>query len=134
MTEHDLLRGESVTLARDELAAADALLAAGHPRVALTRTYFAVFHAVRALLYRSGLDPQSHRGVHALFHAHHVRSGAYDTAAAATFARLQRYREDADYAVGFGQDAVFVQRELDEARALVERLLRDAERPPADAT
>jgi uncharacterized protein (UPF0332 family) len=125
MTEADVLRQESVARARDELEGAEALLAAGHPRIALTRAYFAAFHAVRALLFRAGLQPQSHRGVHALFHAHFVRLGTYDSATAAVFARLQKYREEADYSVGFGEDATFVAAELASARALVDRLLAD---------
>lgn len=125
MTESQILEQESVAHARDELAAAEALLAAGHPRVALTRSYFAAFHAVRALLFRAGLQPQSHRGVHALFHAHFVRTGTYDSATAAVLARLQKYREEADYSVGFGEDAAFVTTELASARVLVERLLAD---------
>lgn len=125
MTEAEILQQESIARARDELEAAEALLAAGHPRVALTRSYFAAFHAVRALLFRAGLQPQSHRGVHALFHAHFVRTGVYDGATAAVLARLQKYREEADYSVGFGEDAAFVAGELAGARVLVERLLAD---------
>lgn len=129
MTEREIQERESVERARDELAAAEALLATKHPRVALTRTYFAVFHAVRALLYRAGFDPQSHRGVHSLFHTHFVRTGSYDAASAATFARLQKYREEADDSVGFGEDPDFVRGELASARELVERLLGDAAGP-----
>jgi uncharacterized protein (UPF0332 family) len=123
--ERDVMFSEELARAHDELAAADALLAANHPRVALTRAYFAAFPAVRALLYRGGFDPQSHRGVHALFHAHFVRTGSYDTAAAATFARLQKYREEADYSIAFGEDRLFVERELAAARILVQRVVSD---------
>jgi uncharacterized protein (UPF0332 family) len=122
VTEREILAAEGDAHARDELAAAEALLAAGHPRVALTRVYFAAFHAVRALLYRGGFEPQSHRGVHALFHAHYVRGGSVDSGDASIFARLQKYREEADYSVGFGDDASFVARELEAARGLVERV------------
>ena len=62
---------------------------------------------------------------HALFHAHFVRDGTYDSATAAVFARLQKYREEADYSVGFGEDAVFVASELANARTFVDRLLGD---------
>ena len=37
---------DDLAMAAEELRAAETLLAAGLPRVALTRAYFAVFHAV----------------------------------------------------------------------------------------
>jgi uncharacterized protein (UPF0332 family) len=42
---------EELARAEEELAAGTHLLAKGFARVAMARTYFAVFHAARALLY-----------------------------------------------------------------------------------
>jgi len=50
---------EELALAREELSAADHLIAAKLPRVALGRAYFAAFHACRAILYARGLEPLS---------------------------------------------------------------------------
>lgn len=61
-------------LADEELRAADHLLAVGIPRVALARTYFAVFHAARARLYADGLEPRTHSGVAARALVEHVRN------------------------------------------------------------
>jgi len=54
-------------LAAEELRAADTLLAAKLPRVALTRAYYAVFHAVRAKLFAEGFEPRTHTGTQHLF-------------------------------------------------------------------
>lgn len=45
-----------------------------------------------------------------------------DATGASIFARLQKYREEPDDSVGFGDDASFVARELEAARGLVERV------------
>ena len=68
---------EEIELAQEELRAADTLLEAGLHRIALTRAYFAVFHAVRARLYVEGLEPRSHGGAQQLFNLHFVRPGIY---------------------------------------------------------
>jgi len=108
--------------ADEELRAADALLAAGLPRIALTRAYFAAFHAVRALLYAEDLAPRSHSGVLHLFNVHVVRAGRVDPGASRLLARLQKFREEADYAQAFVVDEAGAREELDAARALVARM------------
>ena len=44
---------------------------------AANRIYYAVFHAVSALLISAGLSVKSHRGVMALFGEHFVRTGIF---------------------------------------------------------
>ena len=115
-----------LTLADEELQGADALLRAGYPRIALTRAYFAVFHGARALLYAAGFEPRTHAGVQHLFNLHFVRSGRFDAAAARLLARLQKYREEADYSRAFVVDAEGAMEELDAARVFVETVRTQA--------
>jgi uncharacterized protein (UPF0332 family) len=116
---------EEIDLADEELRAADALLAAGIHRVALTRAYFAVFHAIRARLYAEGLEPRSHGGAQQLFNLHFVRPGRYDAATSRLVARLQKFREEADYAQAFVVEETGAREELDAARDLVGRIRAD---------
>lgn len=111
-----------LALADDELEAAEGLLSLGHPRIALTRTYFAVFHAVRARLFSEGLEPKTHAGVHHLWNLHLVKTGVYDPATSRLLARLQKYREEADYAREFVVDEAGAREELEAAKGLVERI------------
>ena len=111
-----------LVLAREELEAAGLLLAHDKARIALTRAYVAVFHAQRARLYAEGLEPRSHSGVTHLFNLHLVKGGAYPPEVSRLAARLQKYREEADYARAFIVDAPGAQQELDEATALVDRV------------
>lgn len=110
---------EDLEMAAEELRAAETLLAADLPRVALTRAYFAVFHAVRARLYAAGLEPRTHSGTHHLFNAHFVKTGIYGAATSRLIARLQKFREEADYSRAFMVDRAGAREEIDAARELV---------------
>jgi uncharacterized protein len=109
-------------LADEELRAAEQLLRAGLARIALARAYFAVFHAVRARLYAEGLEPRTHAGVQHLWNVHVVRAGLYDAATTRVLARLQKFRQEADYAQAFVVDEAGAREEIEAARGLVERI------------
>ena len=108
--------------ADEELRAAEHLMSVAIPRVALTRVYFACFHAVRALLHAANLEPKTHQGTLHLFQLHFVKAGAFDPADGRLLARLQKYREEADYAEAFVVDAAGARQELDLAREFVARV------------
>ncbi len=106
--------------ADEELRAAEHLIAAGLARIAVGRAYFAAFHAVRALLYADDLAPRSHGGVQHLFNVHFVKTGRYEPSVSRLLARLQKFREEADYAQAFVVDEAGAREELEAARRLVE--------------
>jgi hypothetical protein len=112
-------------IATEEIRIAEHLLATGFPRVALARAYFAVFHALRARLYAEGLEPRTHSGTIHLFNVHFVKSGAYEAATSRLVARLQKFREEADYSRSFVIDESGAREEIEAARGLVDRILRD---------
>jgi uncharacterized protein (UPF0332 family) len=113
---------EELRLGQEELRAADHLLAVGLPRVALGRAYFAAFHACRAMLYAAGLEPRTHHGALHLFNLHLVRTGRFEPATARLLARLQKFREEADYGSSFPVDEAGAREELEAARAFVLRV------------
>lgn len=110
---------EELAIAEDELVAAARLVDAGHARIGLARAYFAVFHAVRARLYADNLEPRTHAGVHHLWNTHLVRTGRYGPATSRLLARLQKFREEADYSRAFVVDEEGARDELAAAEALV---------------
>ena len=61
------------------------------------RVYYAVFHAVTALLIKYGLHAASHQGVSVLFSKHFVKEGLIDAEYGRLFARLENMREKSDY-------------------------------------
>lgn len=96
---------------------ARALRSLGHPDGTLSRAYYAVFHAARALLVSLGLEVKSHRAVVNQISDHFVRTGRLTPELSRLISRMQRDREDADYQMG----AIFTD-------AMAEQAISDAER------
>jgi uncharacterized protein (UPF0332 family) len=61
------------------------------------RVYYAVFHAVTALLIKNVLHAESHQGVSVLFSKHFIKEGLIDAEYGRLFARLENMREKSDY-------------------------------------
>jgi uncharacterized protein (UPF0332 family) len=57
-----------------------------------------------------------------LFHLHFVKPGKFDPADARLLARLQKYREEADYSEGFVVDEAGARDEIEAARRLVSEI------------
>jgi len=105
--------------ARDALKVAEAALGIGVVRDAMSRTYFAAFHAARALLLLEGYEPKTHGGLSSLFGEHLVRSGKIDGKYAMLLTRLQAYRQASDYAFAFTATVEDVRAEIVQAVALL---------------
>jgi uncharacterized protein len=116
----DLAR-EELANAEEELRAADALLASGFPRVAITRAYFAVFHLARAVLFAHDLAPKSHKGVLHLINRDFVRTGKISVADARLLSQLQEYRSQADYGGFYIGDEATARADVISAKALCDR-------------
>lgn len=126
----ELVVAEELRVAAEELLAAEQLIGIALYRIALTRTYFAVFHAARAVLYAQGYDPKTHQGVLTLFNQHLIRPGHFEPRAARVIARLQKFREQADYGESFLVDLEGAEEELVAARELVDVARHFSLRPP----
>lgn len=61
------------------------------------RVYYAVFHAVSALLIDSEIEVGSHKGAAIRFQQHFVRTGIFSSQEAHMYSRLQQLREEGDY-------------------------------------
>lgn len=98
------IRGEAATV----------LLENDYPADALTRAYFAVFSAGKALLLHRGLSSKTHRGTHTLIHKH-LREDV-DTA---LLRSLQEEREDCDYRL-LQPSSSKVKRRLQQVQSFIE--------------
>ncbi len=83
--------------ARENLTAAENLIASGDYRVAATRTYYAVFHAMRAVLALDGIDRKHHSGVIAEFRQRYIKTGLIRREQSQTISQLSDLRTDSDY-------------------------------------
>lgn len=110
--------------ARRTLAAARSLASGAYWDDAISRAYYAVFHAATAALWSAGVQARTHVGVHDLLFQHFVRPGQLSRSAAKDFAALQRYREVADQGVDPQFDDGTGSEELDRATRFVEEIER----------
>lgn len=66
-------------------------------RSAVNRSYYAMFHAVKAILLQSGTDCESHGGAMNRFGEYVVKKGLMDKRFAKSLHRAYRLREKSDY-------------------------------------
>ena len=92
--------------AKERLKAAELLCKSKSYRDSLSRSYYAMLQAARALLATKQLDSQKHSGVISLFNLHFVKEGIVDRSLGRLFAEAKGMREESDYAdyVSFTQE------------------------------
>ena len=98
--------GLEVERATASLRAAQLCAEAGLWDDAVSRSYYAAYHMVQAVVFTAGLEARTHEGLHDLFFMHFVRPGIAPRRLARLLAALQKYREQADYsrAIRFDED------------------------------
>jgi hypothetical protein len=115
-TPQRVLSERRLARARQHLKSAADLLVHDDLGDSISRSYYAIFQAARALLAAAELDSRKHSGVIALFNRHFVKSGRVEKRFGVILKDAQRSREMADYS-----DIAEFTREEAEAQ------LRDAE-------
>ena len=73
------------------------LTAANRWSGAANRLYYAVFHAVNALLLSDGLQVNTHKGSHATFSLNYIKTGVLPKEYGRLYNQLQTMREESDY-------------------------------------
>lgn len=79
------------------LRAAHELLRLGLLHDAVSRAYYAALHFTQAALLAEGVEPRTHRGVAQMFGLHLVVPGRVPAEHAKALARLEQFRNEADY-------------------------------------
>jgi uncharacterized protein (UPF0332 family) len=99
MTEENKKENIKVELDRASktLLEADLLFNNGFITGAVSRLYYFLLHTTKALLLTQGFEPKSHEGVLRLFSLHFVKTGIFEPKTSHIFAKLMKYREEADY-------------------------------------
>lgn len=103
------------------LQAARALRDMGLYNDALSRLYYAVFHAMTALLLTEGVEPRRHRAIAGLLGTHFVARGALTAADVAVVSRCYGNRDLADYERTWEATAEIAAVAFADAEALIER-------------
>ncbi len=83
--------------AYEKLEVAKNLLNDDYYSDAVSRAYYAMFFAARALLSEKNIFPKTHKGVISQFSLNFVKEGDFDKNIFKIFTRAQEVREEADY-------------------------------------
>ncbi len=101
--------------ADESLDSARILFAAGKNADAISRAYYAIFHAACALLAHIGRTARTHDGLRAMIGQHFVRTGLLANEHALTLARIASDRNEADYNVTAVFEAATVEDDIERA-------------------
>jgi uncharacterized protein (UPF0332 family) len=85
--------------ARDKLAVAKHVLAAGYPADAVSPAYYAAYHAAEAALLVEGDEPHTHEGLKSLFGLRFVKTGRLPEELASILRELKDERQNGDYSI-----------------------------------
>lgn len=88
---------EEIDRANEAIRAANLLFENGFVKDAVSKLYYSLLYAVRALLLTRGLEPRSHEAALRLFGLHFVKPGIFEAKDSHIFSKLMKYREEADY-------------------------------------
>ena len=86
------------------------------------RLYYAVFHAVCALLIHDGHVVNTHKGSHALFAMHYVKTGRLPKSYGDLYRILERMREESDYNCSYDEEPDVLQSNLNPAKQMIDTI------------
>ena len=89
---------------------------------AANRLYYAVFHAINALLIHDGHSVNTHRGSHAIFNLHYIKTGIFPIEYGRLYNQLQTMREECDYNCVFEVEPEVLKERLEPARNLISKI------------
>lgn len=95
--ERNTLVALELKKARETYEEIGILTAANRWSGAANRLYYAVFHAVSALLINDGIQVNTHRGSHAAFSLNYIKTGKISKDYGRLYNQLQTMREESDY-------------------------------------
>lgn len=101
---------------------AEAAIAAAKWNMAANRIYYALFHAVSALLVKGMHPVVTHRGAKAALGQHFVLTGKVSTDDGRFFAQMETLRDKADYDIVFSATESDIKTYMPQARGFLERI------------
>ncbi len=90
--------------------------------MAANRLYYALFHAVSALLISDHHEVGTHRGAVNKFSLFYVKEGIFTVAEGKLYSQLQKLREDGDYNCSIDVDQSDVEEKIEPTRQLIDKI------------
>ena len=116
MPERDLV------LAAETLAAAEYLLKGGYYNDAVSRAYYAMFYASRALLASRNLHPKGHKGLVLQFGLELVKKGFIEETYGRALSHAKERRETVDYNIDAAMSSEEAGIIIEDAQRFIERV------------
>ncbi len=120
---------ERQIIIRLELEKADSIFAEneglvekGYWNTLANRLYYALFHAVSALLVSDGREVGSHKGAAIRFHQYYVRTGIFTVDEGSFYSQMETLREKADYNCFFQVSESDIKTCIEPTRQLIEKV------------
>jgi len=114
--EASLLRAEKA------LRSAKLLLKHGELEDTVSRAYYAMFHAAKAILFSRGVDAKTHRGTISLFGEHIVKKGIFSDEYADMLRKAFDLRQKSDYELYAELEEELVKETVDNAEKFIEKV------------
>ena len=98
------------------------LIAANKWSGAASRLYYAVFHAINALLIHDDHSVNTHRGSHAVFNLNYIKTGILPKEFGRLYNQLQTMREESDYNCAYDISPDELKEKIEPARQLIDKI------------
>ncbi len=98
------------------------LVAANRWSGAANRLYYAVFHAISALLINDGHLVNSHKGSHATFSLNYIKTGKLSKEYGRLYHQLQTMREESDYNCAYDVEPDELAKRIEPAKQLIDEI------------
>ncbi|MFB6145698.1 MAG: HEPN domain-containing protein [Candidatus Nanohaloarchaea archaeon] len=108
--------------AEEKLAAAEYLLEGGYYEDSISRTYYGMYHAAKALLESENIMAKTHSGLIRMIGKEFVKTGKLQESLGKAFSIAEESREVADYDIEIGFDREETKKRLEEAREFLEKV------------
>lgn len=82
---------------KEDLDAAIVMFEGNHYRVANNRSYYSIFHAMRAVLAFDGYDSKKHSGIIAEFRKSYIKTGIFNENLSSIIGQASEIRNASDY-------------------------------------
>ena len=122
--ERNVLVALELKKARETYDEIEILVTANRLNGAANRMYYAVFHAVCALLIHDGIQVNTHKGSHALFSQQYIKTGILPREYGQLYNQLQTMREESDYNRAYDVEFKELQQRLEPTRRIIEDIER----------
>ena len=108
--------------AKEDLLTAELLLKENMLKASINRSYYAIFHSLRAVAVLSGFDSSKHSGIIAFFNKHFVKTGIFAKETSSIIKNVSRLREKSDYDEFYVASKNEASEQLDKAKRLLSQI------------